>query len=37
MNIATGWELEVITMVVVGGVNIMGGSGTIPGVSSRSS
>jgi rhamnose transport system permease protein len=36
-NIATGWELEVITMVVLGGVNIMGGSGTIPGVSSRSS
>jgi rhamnose transport system permease protein len=32
-NIATGWELEVITMVVLGGVNIMGGSGTIPGVS----
>ncbi len=31
-NIATGWELEVITMVVLGGVNIMGGSGTIPGV-----
>ncbi len=31
-NIATGWELEVITMVVLGGVNIMGGSGTVPGV-----
>jgi len=31
-NIATGWELEVITMVVLGGVSIMGGSGTIPGV-----
>ncbi|MDQ2696750.1 MAG: ABC transporter permease [Pseudomonadota bacterium] len=31
-NIATGWELEVITMVVLGGVNINGGSGTIPGV-----
>lgn len=31
-NIAMGWELEVITMVVLGGVNIMGGSGTIPGV-----
>ncbi len=31
-TIATGWELEVITMVVLGGVNILGGSGTIPGV-----
>ncbi len=31
-NIAMGWELEVITMVVLGGVSIMGGSGTIPGV-----
>ena len=31
-NIATAWELEVITMVVFGGVNINGGSGTIPGV-----
>ncbi len=30
--IATGWELEVVTMVVLGGVSIMGGSGTIPGV-----
>ncbi len=31
-TIATGWELEVITMVVLGGVNILGGSGTIGGV-----
>lgn len=31
-NIAMGWELEIITMVVLGGVNIMGGSGTIWGV-----
>ena len=31
-TIAIGWELEVITMVVLGGVNILGGSGTIPGV-----
>jgi rhamnose transport system permease protein len=31
-TIATGWELEIITMVVLGGVNILGGSGTIPGV-----
>ncbi len=31
-TIATGWELEVITMVVLGGVNILGGSGTVPGV-----
>ncbi len=31
-NIALGWELEIITMVVLGGVNILGGSGTIPGV-----
>ena len=31
-NIATAWELEIITMVVLGGVNINGGSGTIPGV-----
>ena len=27
-----GWELEAITMVVLGGVSILGGSGTIPGV-----
>jgi rhamnose transport system permease protein len=31
-TIATGFELEAITMVVLGGVNILGGSGTIPGV-----
>ena len=31
-SIATGWELEIITMVVLGGVNILGGSGTIVGV-----
>ncbi|EPJ44714.1 MAG: ABC transporter permease [Osedax symbiont Rs2] len=31
-TIALGWELSIITMVVLGGVNIMGGSGTIPGV-----
>ena len=31
-SIALGWELEVVTMVVLGGVNILGGSGTIPGV-----
>ena len=31
-SIATGWELEVVTMVVLGGVNILGGSGTIAGV-----
>lgn len=31
-SIATGFELEVVTMVVLGGVNILGGSGTIPGV-----
>ena len=31
-NIALGWELEVVTMVVLGGVSISGGSGTIPGV-----
>jgi rhamnose transport system permease protein len=31
-SIATGWELEAITMAVLGGVNILGGSGTIPGV-----
>ena len=32
LNIATGWELEVITMVVLGGVAIAGGTGTIAGV-----
>ena len=31
-NIALGWELEIITMVILGGVSIAGGSGTIPGV-----
>lgn len=31
-SIALGMELEVITMVVLGGVNILGGSGSIPGV-----
>jgi len=31
-SIAQGWELEVITMVVLGGVAILGGSGTIQGV-----
>ncbi len=31
-TIALGWELEVVTMVVLGGVNILGGSGSIPGV-----
>jgi rhamnose transport system permease protein len=31
-NIALGWELEIVTMVVLGGVSIKGGAGTIPGV-----
>ncbi|WP_085585609.1 ABC transporter permease [Thalassospira mesophila] len=31
-SIAMGWELEVITMVVLGGVSIMGGAGSIAGV-----
>lgn len=31
-SIGFGWELEVVTMVVLGGVSILGGSGTIPGV-----
>ena len=31
-SIATGWELEVVTMVVLGGVSILGGSGRMPGV-----
>ncbi len=31
-SIALGWELEVVTMVVLGGVNILGGSGSIPGL-----
>lgn len=31
-SIAQGWELEVVTMVVLGGVSILGGAGTIVGV-----
>lgn len=31
-NIAMGWELEVITMVILGGISIAGGAGTIGGV-----
>ncbi len=31
-TIALGWELSIITMVVLGGVSILGGSGTIIGV-----
>ena len=31
-SIAQGWELEVITMVVLGGVSIVGGAGSISGV-----
>ncbi|MCF6301591.1 MAG: ABC transporter permease [Devosiaceae bacterium] len=31
-SIATGWELGIITMVVLGGVNILGGTGSIQGV-----
>lgn len=31
-SIAQGWELEVITMVVLGGVAILGGAGSISGV-----
>lgn len=31
-SIATGWELEIITMTVLGGVSILGGSGRITGV-----
>ena len=31
-SIAQGYELEAITMVVLGGVSILGGSGSIPGV-----
>jgi len=31
-NMAQGWELDVVAMVVLGGVSIMGGSGPIPGV-----
>jgi rhamnose transport system permease protein len=29
---ALGWDLEVIAVVVLGGVSILGGSGTMPGV-----
>lgn len=31
-SIATGWELEIITMVVLGGISILGGAGSIQGV-----
>ena len=31
-SIAQGWELEIVTMVVLGGVSILGGAGTIVGV-----
>ena len=31
-NIATGWDLEVITLVVLGGVSITGGKGSLYGV-----
>src|SRR6185295_2909847 len=31
-SIAFGWELEVVTMVVLGGVSILGGAGTIAGI-----
>ncbi|UFW81746.1 ABC transporter permease [Rhizobium sp. SU303] len=31
-SIAQGWELEVVTMVVLGGISILGGSGTVVGV-----
>jgi rhamnose transport system permease protein len=31
-SIATGLELEAVTMVVLGGININGGSGSIPGI-----
>lgn len=31
-NVALGWEPEIITMVILGGVSISGGSGTTPGV-----
>src|SRR5262249_2650713 len=31
-NMATTWELDVIAVVVLGGVSILGGSGTLPGV-----
>ncbi len=31
-SIAFAWELETVTMVVLGGVSILGGSGSVPGV-----
>ena len=31
-NIAMGWELEAVTVAILGGVSIAGGSGTISGV-----
>ena len=31
-SIAFAWELEIVTMVVLGGVSILGGSGSVPGV-----
>ncbi len=31
-SIALGWELDVVTVVVLGGIDIQGGAGTIPGV-----
>ncbi len=31
-TLAMGWELAVVTMAVLGGVNILGGSGSMPGV-----
>ncbi|KAB8041237.1 ABC transporter permease [Janthinobacterium aquaticum] len=31
-NIAMGWELEVITMVILGGISIAGGAGSMAGV-----
>jgi rhamnose transport system permease protein len=31
-SIAQGWELEIISMVILGGVSVTGGRGTIPGV-----
>lgn len=31
-NIGLGWELDIITMVILGGVSIAGGIGSIPGV-----
>ena len=31
-SIAQGYELDVITMVILGGVSIQGGAGSIPGV-----